>query len=405
MPIQYIGGSSANSTTTSLPSGALAGDLLVCVAGRTNTGGPSLPAGWPTDGANGASLGVVAGGSGGSSHGQLAAWKYLTADDIAAGNVGTWGSAAQVGCLVYRGAGPVGANSATGASGTTVTFPARSGLAATSWQVALGTHRSSGANSLATRTLAGGYTNRSSGFSSADVGLWDSATETTGISQQTATVSTSSGNVGRALELTESQSVPEGSGAGTLAIAGTGAGSTARSGSGSASLALGGVGTGSAPVPTQGFVAALPPFRFAGLATPSAAAGFGTGQLIVGGTGAGSAARSGSGSASLELGGVGTGSAPAPGVAAGFGVGVLVVSAAGSGSTSRSGSGSGTVVVSAAGSGSTGRSGSGSGTVVVSAAGSGSTSRRGTGTGPLELGGVGFGRKSAGRRRRIICGG
>ena len=198
MAISYIGGVSEDSNTAALPSGSAAGDLAVVAAGRGNAAGPSKPDDWTAIGS------VASGGSGGTAHGQIAGWKVLTASDITNNNVGTWTNAAQIIVGVYRGASSVNANSATGANGTSITLPARSGLAATSWQVGLGTHRS--ATDTLSRT-ATSYTTRSTSFTSTKAWLGDSNGTTTGIAQQSMTVNASSGNVGRTFEIVAAAAV------------------------------------------------------------------------------------------------------------------------------------------------------------------------------------------------------
>jgi len=428
MSISFIGATSANAATTSLPSGASVGDLVVVVAGRTNTAGPSLASGWPTNGTDGADLGVTSGGSGGTAHGQRAGWKILTAGDITAGNVGTWTNAAEIGCAVYRNASAVSANSATGANSATVTFPARSGLAAGSWQVALGTHRNSGTNTLATRTLSG-YTNRSDGLTSANVGIWDSNAATSGIAQQTATVTTSSGNVGRTLGLTERER--SGSGVADLELDATGVGLATRSGSGPAAVELGATGVGvTPPNPTTdnvGFVS-LGPFRLSG--TPgatstgsgvaaveldatgvgfSARSGSGLADIELDATGVGFAARSGSGLAEIELSGTGvgyvlrSGSGPAAVELGATGVGLAPADAtfgfislgpfrlAGTPSAIPTGSGIAAVELDATGVGFTARAGSGLADIELDATGVGFTARSGAGLAAVELDATGVG--------------
>lgn len=199
MAISFVDGASADgANTVALPAGAQPGDLALVVAGRTNVNGPGIPGTW-TD------HGVVSGGSGGSAHGSRAGSKILTETDITNGDVGTWTNAAEVAVAVYRGALGVGDVSGQGANSATITFPARSGLTSGSWQVAMATHRSPGANVVSTRTVTN-YTNRSSGFSGTRTGLWDSNAATSGIAQQTATVSTSSGNGGWTFEIEEAPS-------------------------------------------------------------------------------------------------------------------------------------------------------------------------------------------------------
>jgi hypothetical protein len=203
MAVSFVGANSADSTTVNLPSGTAVGDLAVVVAGRTNTAGPSIPSGWTDEG-------VVSGGSGGTAHGSRLGWKILTQADIDAGNVGTWTNASQIGVSVFRGASQFKRNgvAGVGASGTTVTFPAQSGLAAGSWQAALGTHRASGSpNNLKSGTMTN-YTNRSSGLTSINVGLWDSNGTTSGIGQRTVTTSGSSGNAGWTGEIVEAPLIP-----------------------------------------------------------------------------------------------------------------------------------------------------------------------------------------------------
>jgi hypothetical protein len=191
-PIEFIGAASANTTTVSLPSGTAAGDFAIVVAGRTATAGPSIPSGWND-------LGVQAGGSGGTAHGQRVGWKILVAADITAGNVGTWTSAAQIGVSIYRGATGVGGNSSTGANSTVVSFPARgSPLTAGSWVVAVGSHRNAG--NLNDRTLSS-FTNRTSGATSTNIGIWDTNGVVSSTSAGTVTVTNSSGNAGRTVEI------------------------------------------------------------------------------------------------------------------------------------------------------------------------------------------------------------
>lgn len=224
MAISYVGGASANSTTVALPAGAAAGDLAVVAAGRANAGGPGIPGGW-TD------LGVLSGGSGGTAHGQRAGWKILEAADISAGDVGSWSSAAEIIVGVYRGAGVVGANSGTGANGTSVSHPARSGLAAGSWQVALSTHRS--ATNVHSLALTG-YTVRSGSFTSTRAGLRDSNGPTSGLALAAMTVNASSGNVGRTLEIT----------AGSVELAGSSAGVSGATGELTVTRTLDGIADG-----------------------------------------------------------------------------------------------------------------------------------------------------------------
>jgi hypothetical protein len=188
--VAQVGAASANSTTVALPGGTTAGMLAIVVAGRTNTGGPSIP------GLDWVDEGVASGGSGGTAHGSRLGWKILSAADIAAGNVGTWTNASEVGVVVYSGARAFRRNSVagSGANGTVVTFPAQSGLVADSWQVALGSHRAATAGFKgATMT---NYTARTSAATSERIGIFDSNGVTTGIVLRTATVTGSSGNVG-----------------------------------------------------------------------------------------------------------------------------------------------------------------------------------------------------------------
>lgn len=188
MAVSYIGGASAASTTVSLPAGTAAGDLALVIAHRTNATPPTVATGWISDDSG-------SGGSGGSAHSSALGWKILAAADITAGNVGTWTNATGVQVGVYRGASRFQRNGITAnlATSTTLTLKAQTGLATGSWQVGVAAHRGSGANTVKSRTFTN-YTNRSSGFTNADQGLWDSNGTTAGLAIQTATVSTSSGH-------------------------------------------------------------------------------------------------------------------------------------------------------------------------------------------------------------------
>lgn len=207
MAISYIGGASDTSTTVALPGTAQAGDLAIVVAGRANTGGPSIPLGWND-------LGVIAGGSGGSAHGQRVGWKILESADITAGNVGTWTNANKIQVLIYRGASGVSANhSGTGANSSTITFPARSSLASGSWVCAVATHRTA----TSTRSVAAtSYTNRSSAFTAVEAGGMDTNGAVSSIVQRTFVANASSGNVGRTMEITESSAPPPITGTGGI---------------------------------------------------------------------------------------------------------------------------------------------------------------------------------------------
>lgn len=233
MAISYVGGTSANSTTTALPGTAAAGDLAIVVAGRSNAGGPGIPGDWND-------LGVISGGSGGSAHGQRVGWKILTAGDITAGNVGTWSNAAAIQVLVYRGASAVGDNSGTGANSNTITFPARSSLTSGAWVVGVASHRSA---SDVGDAVATDYTNRSGAFTSTAVGGMDTNGAVSSVVQRTDGVNASSGNVGRTIEVEPTVAIT-GSGGASFASAsgGTGKETFASSGGAAFEAAQSGIG-------------------------------------------------------------------------------------------------------------------------------------------------------------------
>jgi len=190
--ISFIGAASADTATVAFPVGTAAGDLALVVAGRNNTVGPSIPSDW-TD------LGVQSGGSGGTAHGQRAGWRILTSADITRGNVDTWSQANQIGVWVCRGATGVGTNSSTGGNSTVITIPARDApLTAGSWVVAVGSHRNAG--NLNNRTLSS-FTNRTSGETSKNIGIWDTNGVVSSTSGGTVVVTNSSGNAGRTVEI------------------------------------------------------------------------------------------------------------------------------------------------------------------------------------------------------------
>lgn len=231
MAISYIGGTSADTTTTSLPVGAAAGDLAIVVTARNNVSGSGIPLGWND-------LGVISGGSGGTAHGQRVGWKLLEAADITAGDVGQWATAKTTQVMVYRGASEVGENnSGTGAAASTLTFPARSSLNSGSWVVAVGTHRTaSDVDDLA----ATDYTNRSATFTATSSGGMDTNGAVSSVVQRTATVNASSGNAGRTMEVTEAAAPPAITGSGGLtaeATAISGIGEQTFAGSGGISAA------------------------------------------------------------------------------------------------------------------------------------------------------------------------
>lgn len=198
MPVSIIGHASANTTTVSLPAGTQAGDFAIVTAGRTNTGGPSVPdASWTDNG-------VVSAGSGGTAHGQRSGWKRLTPADITAGNVGTWTNATEIQVLVLRGSvASITDVSGTGTNGTTMSLPART-IAAGSLVIGMGTHRSQTGTTLTDATVTD-YTTRSTGTTSARV--W-CGTGTASASLRSITGLASSGNVGLTLEVDESIQPP-----------------------------------------------------------------------------------------------------------------------------------------------------------------------------------------------------
>lgn len=210
MAISFVGFASANSTGVSLPGGSAAGDLAIVTTGRTNTAGSSIPGGW-TD------LGVVSAGSGGTAHGQRTGWKILDATDISNNNVGTWSNASEIQVLVLRGALGVhpSDHSGTGTNGTTLSLPART-VATDNWTVGVGTHRSQTGTTLTNASVTD-YTTRSTGATSTRVWCGTAAGST---SARTITGLTSTGNVGRTMEVEVATAITATPSVGTLALAG-----------------------------------------------------------------------------------------------------------------------------------------------------------------------------------------
>jgi hypothetical protein len=131
--ISFVG-ASTGVTSASLPSGWQAGDLAIVLAYRDgSTTAPSLPSGWTN---------IISGGA--NTNSQRVGYRVLQAGDT---GTGTWTNATSVVCLVYRGqhaTTPIGASAQTGASSTTVTYPALTleVTDGTSWVVGLAGHRS-----------------------------------------------------------------------------------------------------------------------------------------------------------------------------------------------------------------------------------------------------------------------
>jgi len=144
MAISYI--SSASGTNTATLGTHTTGDLILVFAFRDgNTTAPSLPAGFTSIQASGA-----------SSCSARMGWKIAASGSE---TVGTWTNATSVIAAVYRGTDGVGGSAITGGSSTVLTFPAVTMLVTngTSWVVGGVGHRST---NVAIETAPSGMTNR-----------------------------------------------------------------------------------------------------------------------------------------------------------------------------------------------------------------------------------------------------
>ena len=112
--ITYVGQSTANGTTASIPAHNV-GDLLLVFAYKSgNNTPPTIPSGWITINASGA-----------ANNSSSLAYRIATGSDSGSGFTG----ANEIVTLVYRGvsvASPIGANAFQHANSTTVTYPALS---------------------------------------------------------------------------------------------------------------------------------------------------------------------------------------------------------------------------------------------------------------------------------------
>jgi hypothetical protein len=141
MAISFVGQTSANSASVTLPGGIQAGDLIVVTAFRNASAtAPSLPSGWSTP----------ANGSGGANTcSQRLGFKIAVGGETSSG---TWTNATQVEARVYRASAGsligIGAVAQGGGAGTTVTYPALTlqTIDGSSWLGASGAHRSINTN-------------------------------------------------------------------------------------------------------------------------------------------------------------------------------------------------------------------------------------------------------------------